>query len=368
MNCCHLTSVHPALDTRIFYKECLSLSKAGFDVTLIAPHERDEKINTIKIIGVKKPASRFQRLLATANEVYDKALKINADIYHFHDPELIRIGLKLLKQGKKVIYDVHEDVPRQILSKPYLPKFSRQPIASRFEKYENSAAKKFNHIITVTPFLEKRFKVINVETSQVCNFPSLEEFPETIPSWSQRQNQLCYVGGITEIRGIREILKSIEGTDIKLHLAGVVSPPEFYDQLTILKGWANVIQHGFLNRAEVQQLLFSSRIGLVLLHPVQNYQDAYPVKMFEYMAAGLPVIASDFPLWKHIVEGHQCGLCVNPLDTRGIADAISYLLTHQAEAEEMGRNGRKAIEEKYNWKEEENKLIDIYQQVSNSKE
>jgi glycosyltransferase involved in cell wall biosynthesis len=367
MNCCHLTSVHPALDTRIFYKECLSLSKAGFDVTLIAPHGRNEEIDRVKIIGVKKPANRFQRLIATANEVYQKALKVNADIYHFHDPELIRIGLKLLKHGKKVIYDVHEDVPRQVLSKPYLPGFSRHLIASRFERYENDAAGKFNHIITVTPFLEKRFKAINIKTTQVCNFPSLEEFPKNIPSWNQRRNQLCYVGGITEIRGIREMLKATEGTDIKLHLAGVVSPPELYDQITSLKGWSNVIEHGFLNRAEVQQLLFSSKAGLVLLHPVQNYQDAYPVKMFEYMAAGLPVIASGFPLWKSIVEGHQCGLCVNPLDTVAIADAISYLLSHEAEAEEMGMNGRKAIEEKYNWQQEEKKLIDIYEQVSNSK-
>lgn len=360
MKCCHLTSVHPYSDTRIFVKECSSLAKAGFDVTLIAPAEKDVVINGVKIIAVKKPSSRFMRVMTTVNDVYRKALAVDAGIYHFHDPELIRIGLKLKRKGKKVIYDVHEDVPRQLLAKYYLPEFSRRSISERFEKYEDDAAKRFDQIIVVTPLLEQRFKALNKNTTQVCNFPSLEEFGVTETSWSKRKKETCYVGGISVIRGIREMVNALENTDTTLHLAGSFSPPSLRDEIKKMDGWSRVMEHGFLSREKIRQLLSTSRIGLVLLHPTENYIDAYPVKMFEYMAAGMPVVASDFPSWKQMVEQYHCGICVNPMNVPAITDAINFLISHDEEAEQMGINGRKAVVEKFNWQVEEKKLLDIY--------
>ena len=125
-------------------------------------------------------------------------------------------------------------------------------------------------------------------------------------------------------------------------------------------GWKNVDYLGWMDREGVKAALNESMIGLVTLHPIINYLDALPVKMFEYMAAGLPVIASNFPLWKKIIEGNQCGLCVAPLDPQAIADAIDYLLVHPEEAERMGRNGQKAVQERYNWGLEELKLTSLY--------
>lgn len=363
MKVCHLTSVHPRYDTRIFVKECSSLAAAGFDVTLIAPGEKDEKKNGVKIISVRKSSSRISRMITTVNEVWQKALAVNAYIYHFHDPELIRIGLRLREKGYKVIYDAHEDVPRQLLAKHYLPVFSRNLISSQFERFENRAVEKFDQVITVTPLLEKRFKKINPNTIQVCNFPSLHEFPSPANTTSERKNELCYVGGITEIRGIREMIKAVEHCDTKLHLGGEFSPLSLRDEVIKYKGWEKMIAHGFMNRESVTALLANCMAGLVLLHPTENYIDAYPVKMFEYMAAGLPVIASDFPLWKEIITKHQCGICVDPYNINAIADAINYLLSNKAEAQQMGVNGRKAIESKYNWEQEEKKLITIYQRL-----
>lgn len=365
MKVCHLTSVHPVFDTRIFVKECSSLSAAGFQVTLIAPAERDELKNGVHIVAVKKKSARLQRMITTVNEVAKKANDLQADIYHIHDPELLRIGIQLRRHGYKVIYDAHEDVPRQLLAKHYLPSFSRKLIAAGFEKYENRAAAKFDSIITVTPLLEKRFKAINPHTWQVCNFPSLQEFPAAATKWDDRKNEICYIGNITAIRGIREMIRSLEHCDTTLHLGGLFSPTGLRDEVAAYKGWASVMELGFMNRTQVKETLATCKAGLVLLHPAENYVDAYPVKMFEYMAAGIPVIASDFPFWKEIINKHQCGICVDPFNIQAIAEAINYLLHHDNVAQQMGTNGRKAIETTFNWEQEEKKLITIYQQLMN---
>ena len=366
MKACHLTSVHPAFDTRIFVKECSSLSKAGFQVTLIAPADRDEVKNGVHIVAVKKKSTRLQRMITTVHDVALKAEDIQADIYHIHDPELLRVGLQLRRKGFKVIYDAHEDVPRQLLAKHYLPSFSRKLIAAGFEKYENRAAARFDGIITVTPLLEKRFKTINPHTWQVCNFPSLQEFPAAGTKWEDRKNEVCYIGNITAIRGIHEMIKSLEHCDTKLHLGGVFSPTALRDEVAAYKGWTKVLEYGFMNRTQVKETLSSCKIGLVLLHPAENYVDAYPVKLFEYMAAGIPVIASDFPFWKEIIDRYQCGICVDPFNIQAIAKAINDLLNNDHVAQQMGSNGRKAIEMTFNWEKEEKKLITIYQQLMNA--
>lgn len=368
MKCCHLTSVHSAFDSRIFYKECLSLAKAGFDVSLIAPADKSEERDGIKIIPMKKSSSRIPRMLITANEVYKQAIKLDASLYHFHDPELIRIGLKLKQLGKKVIYDVHEDVPRQLLSKHYLPGFTRRFISSSFEDYENKAVKKFDAIVTVTPKLEKRFAALNPNTIMVRNFPSLEEFSGVETNWSARKNEVCYAGSITKIRGINEMISAAEKAKVKLHLAGAFSPAPLRRDVARLRGWTNVEEHGYLSRDEIRTLFSSCKIGLSLLHPTESYMDAYPIKMFEYMAAGMPVIASNFPLWKDIVENYRCGICIDPFNTDAIANAIKYLLYHDEEAREMGINGRQAVQEKFNWQQEEKKLIDLYQRMAGNKQ
>jgi glycosyltransferase involved in cell wall biosynthesis len=106
-----------------------------------------------------------------------------------------------------------------------------------------------------------------------------------------------------------------------------------------------------------------SKAGIVTFHPLPNHIDAQPNKMFEYMSAGLPIITSNFPLWKEIVEGNSCGICVNPLDPEEIGKAIEYIISHSNEAEKMGQNGKKAVLEKYNWQVEEKKLFEVYEEL-----
>lgn len=120
---------------------------------------------------------------------------------------------------------------------------------------------------------------------------------------------------------------------------------------------------GKISRDEVNELYGNSRAGIVIYQPAANHLEAQPIKLFEFMAAGLPVVASDFPLWREIVEGNQCGICVNPTDPEEVKVACLTLIDNPKMAQALGRNGKVAIDKKYNWKSEENKLVELYNQL-----
>jgi glycosyltransferase involved in cell wall biosynthesis len=362
----HLTSPHPRTDTRIFIKECSTLARAGYDVSLIVADKKDDEVkNGVKIFGVIKRSGRFNRIKYSPKDIFKKALEIDADVYHLHDPELIPTGLKLKKLGKKVIFDAHEDVPKQLLNKSYLNSFSRKLLSFTFGLYEKWALKKFDLIVAATPFIKNKFAKWHHNVVDINNYPVLGELHDESTYYNQRPKAVAYVGDISAIRGIREILKSLEycSADIQLNLAGKFSPVSLGEEVKEYATWIKVNEMGFLNRDEIRSALASSRAGLVTLHPTINYLDSLPVKMFEYMSAGLPVIASNFPLWKGIIEGNDCGICVDPLDPKAIAAAINFLFAHPTRAEEMGKNGKKAVEDSYNWRIEEKKLIDSVDQI-----
>ncbi|WP_163099323.1 glycosyltransferase family 4 protein [Peribacillus alkalitolerans] len=369
MKICHITSVHSAHDTRIFIKECQSLQKAGHEVSFIVPNAKDEIIEGVQIIGVSSTAkNQIERMRNTTNAVFSRAVQEDADVYHFHDPELIPIGLKLKAKGKKVIYDVHEDVPEQVLSKQWIPKPLRKTISKAVKGYERYASKKFDAVVTATPHIANRFKTYNPNTVAIHNYPLLHELAsEQVQSDAASPNNALYIGGIYVLRGIKEMVESVEKVnqemECRLTLAGSFAPKSLEDEVKKMSGFAYTDFLGFLNRGEVKDVLAKANMGLVLLHPEPRFVVSLPIKMFEYMSAGLPVIASNFPIWKDIVEANDCGLCVDPLNTDEIAEAIKSILTNPEKAQEMGRNGRKAVMDIYNWEKESEKLVQLYQSL-----
>lgn len=361
----HLSSAHGDRDVRIFLKECASLAEYSqasyFEVHQILAGVEERKELGVHIHSVTKyPNQRFKRMWNTVNDVYKKALELNADVYHLHDPELLRIALKLKRKGKIVIYDSHEDLPRQILGKPYL-KF-KGLISYLVERYENYITKRIDGIVTATPFIRDRFIKINPNTIDINNFPILNEL-DAVARNVENPKSVCYVGGITKVRGIFELLDALSFADFDLYIAGPFESESLQRACEQHTNWKKVHYLGTLNRLEVAELYSKTAIGMVTLHPIVNYLDALPIKMFEYMYTGLATVASNFPLWIEIIEKNKCGLCVDPLQPKDIAAAITWLINHPEEAEEMGNRGHQLVLNQYNWNIERDKLISFYKKL-----
>lgn len=362
---CHLSSVHDRYDTRILHKECASLRKRNMEVNLVvADSLPDEVYNGINIISVGASSGKLNRFINAAKRVFQKGKELDADVYHFHDPELIPYGLKLKALGKKVIYDIHEDLPRAILSKDYIPFLLRKPLSSILEIYENKSAKKFDHLFTATPHIEKRFKPINKHTMAINNYPLLSELDTAITSWDMREDEVCYIGSITRIRGLEQVLQAIgllKG--IRFNLAGSFAPASFREDLEETDGWDYTKFFGRVDRDEVKRILKRSKVGVVTFLPYGNHTHSQPNKLFEYMAQGIPIVASNFEMWRAIIEDFQCGICIDPSDPNAIAEAIRTILKDSDSSEKMGVNGRNAVINQFNWGTEENKLFSVYESL-----
>jgi glycosyltransferase involved in cell wall biosynthesis len=363
MQVCHLTSAHQRYDVRIFTKECTSLVNAGYSVCLLVADGRgDETKNGVSIEDIgHSPKSRFKRIATASHSFFKKCLEVDADLYHLHDPELIPCGLKLKRIGKKVVYDIHEDVPRQLLSKPYLIPAALRTLAFIFECYENHAIAHFDSLIAATSQIRSRFEKLHPLVVDINNYPILNEFSQDASQpWSGKKRQVCYVGGLSLIRGLNEMIEAARLiTDGTILLAGN------FESQTLLERFnhhrlQNLKYIGFVDRHQVAQIMKESMAGLALFHPAPNHLHAQPNKLFEYMSAGIPVIASAFPSWDSLIRGMDCGILVDPQNPSEIARAIEWIFSNPVKAESKGCNARRAVEQKYNWRSEEKKLVETY--------
>jgi glycosyltransferase involved in cell wall biosynthesis len=362
----HVTTVHSATDTRIFVKQCTSLHRAGFRVALVAPGERDQELDGIYIAAVRMRGGRLRRMTLGVASTLRRALRMRGDIYHLHDPELVTAALALRGLGKKVVVDVHEDIPGQILSKSWVPRPLRPPLSLFGVGVERLLACAGSAVVTATPTVLERFPAS--KRALVQNYPILDELStEEGTPYALRPAVVAYVGGVTAARGIVEMTRAMAllptDLDARLAVAGVVNPPQLLNALRAIPGADKVELLGWQNRTSVRSLLARARLGIVVFHPVPNHVDAQPTKLFEYMSVGIPVVAADFPRWRDIVQTTGCGLMVDPLDPADIARAIRWLLENPDEAEEMGRKGREAVRRQYNWEAQARTLVGVYERL-----
>lgn len=357
----HLTSAHPRFDIRIFLKECVSLADAGMDVTLVVADDLgDERTRSVKIIDVGRSGNgRLFRMTLTVWRIYRRSRELNGDVFHFHDPELIPAALLLRLSGRKVIYDVHEDLPASVMSRPWIAKWLRRAVSVASDWIESFAIKKMTAVIGATPTITARLRSHNNRAANINNFPIIGELGQAVEK-KFGSNTIAYVGGISELRGIKQIVTAMADVPAKLELLGLFESQSLREEVASLPGWEKVNERGQLGRQEVRQTLLQADAGLVTFLPAPNHIHAQPTKMFEYMSAGVPVICSDFSLWREIVEGYDCGLAVNPESPEAIAKAMNYILRNSKEARQMGRRGNQAVRERYNWALEERKLIQLY--------
>lgn len=364
----HLTIVHPRSDTRIALKQTPALAAGTrHAVTLmVADGKGGDAGAAVPVVDLGQlPARPHLRAAHGILRSFRAVLRDRPHLVHFHDPELLPLGFLAKLSGIKVVYDVHEDVPQLALSREWVPRSVRVLLAATLTALEWVAARTFDAVVTATPRIAERFP--GPTTVTVQNFPILAELapPAPLPH-HERPRAFAYVGGLSTERGAREMVRAfaeLGQPGATLELAGAISPATLEAELRNDPGWARVNRFEMLSRPEVAALFGRVRAGLVLFHALPNHVRAQPNKMFEYMSAGLPVIASDFPLWRQIIGGAGCGLLVDPGDPSAIAGALRWVLDHPEEAEAMGERGRQAVQDTYNWNIEAEKLLDLYKRL-----
>jgi glycosyltransferase involved in cell wall biosynthesis len=301
-----------------------------------------------------------------------RALKAKAQVYHFHDPELIPLGIFLKMMGKKVIYDIHEDYPDAISHKQWIPKSLRKIFSVIFNAFEKKCCSFFDALIFAESTYKEQFQKIKSKKEDILNYP-LPYFQNNEQLSERETINLIYSGTISEIRGAKEMVKAFsllykKGKKVHLYLVGPVSPPalekELREMISFYGLQANVTLTGRVTPLEVFSYYARSDIGLALLHPVENNLKSLVTKLFEYMAAGLPIVASNFPRWEDLLAETGSGVTVCPFDPQLIASQLEYLIDNPTLRVSMGEKGREAFEKKYNWQSEEVKLLALYEKLA----
>jgi glycosyltransferase involved in cell wall biosynthesis len=375
---CILTSAHKALDDRIFHRQAKSLAQAGYEVTLIGRHDKDEVVDGVKIVALSGHKNRLWRMLRTWR-VFRLALKEKADIYHFHDPELLFWGWRLQKlTHKPVIYDVHENYAKGLLFKSWLPYLFRKPVAWVFDKIERLLAGRLDGIVTVTEPMQARFSGYRGKCVPVHNFTSREIAAGTkeskkLDKGKHRYSVICTGGGrLFRERVLETMLKALDiaarqNSKINCVILGLERGRKSLDKEHD-KLMKKLIENGNLKLMErvPYQDMFSYLDAAIIgwkLEPVRD-NNSIQARVLEYMARGKPVVSpADDSLTADIIREADCGILVAPNDAKAHASAIIYLLEHPDEAKKMGEKGRKAVLEKYNWETESRKLLNLYSEL-----
>jgi len=355
---------HKPLDTRIFHKEAIFLKKNGWDVTIIIPHTESFEFNGIKIISVPLPKRGWHQLIVCPWNIFWKSCRLSSlSVFHIHDSELLLVGIALRMLGRQVIYDAHEDTPLQITYQHWIPTYLKKPYILFYRGLENLAGRFFTGIIVAEPVIAKYFPSHKV--TLIRNFPIASSFHE-LNNYSSRQNRIVYVGLLSKARGVVEMLegykKASQNIDMKFIIGGKFAPTSLENELL---PHYSVDYRQWLSYSEMVNVLNESRVGIIVPHPIERYRTNYPVKLFEYMAAGLPVIASKEGEPSAFVKEADGGILVDPENDNEIASAMIKLITEPDLALEMGQRGRKLILEKYNWEIESQKLIGLYNALVN---
>jgi len=367
-----MSSLNPWDDIRIFRKECRSLAKK-YDVELHIPGDfQYKKIDGVDIFGIKKmkTMSRIFRPLIWIKLLY-RTFKSDADVFHFHNPELIGLGilLKYIKR-KAVVYDIHEDFPRAILSKHWIAPGMRKTISNIFDKIEKWAVNSvFTKSIVTTSLISERFNSDKIE--KIENYAPLMDITNDKESNNKARDsktEMIFTGSISKIRGVEEIIRAVSKleNEVELVFLGIFADAEYkkyIKNLLIENRINNVTLLDSVPYDDMIERMKRSDIGVIPYLPVANHLVTLPNKLFEYMACSLPVIASDFPLYKQVITDANCGVLCDPTDPDDIKNQISSMIENKEKMKKMGSNGNRMYKIKYNWDLEEKKLFNMYDNI-----
>lgn len=359
MKICVATDVHPAHDPRII-KEIKSLKKIGEVFYISPPGNPGIEVKHIQIPLFK---SRKERIMKGPREVFRIVQKIKPNIFHFHDPELIPIGIKIAKLGIKVVYDIHENYPAVFLTKNYVPKILRPILAWSVKTFEDYGAKYFAGVVAVTENVCERFSR-KIPCALVPNYPDIKFLGKiSRKRVSDGKTRFIYVGSIDQDRAIIEMLTaykmiSEKYENVEFLLVGTIFSKKlqkFIEEFHA-KGFT---YHPPVAYEKSLQIVADSDVGMLVIHRNESKEISSPVKMFEYMYYGLPIIASDFSYWHHILDRGPCAVYVEPDDPISIANAMRKLINHN----EREKLSCQSIAKEFTWEKCESNLLNLYKNL-----
>ena len=360
---CHMTSSHGSNDARIFKKECTSLAKAGYKVFLVAPGKSRVE-NGVFICGVPKRLGRLERMLFVTHDIYKQAKALNADIYHFHDPELLPYGIKLAKKGKKVIFDSHENYVAQIKTKDYLPRITRNLIARIYQCYETHACAYYSAVITPCRFNgESIFEGRAHRTAFVGN-KALNYEQSSLPMKSNTKATICCLGSLTHARGITHLVKASHLAEVKLILCGPITE-KYLKELQTMPEYENVEYRGVLEPEELVGVMSECFAGAAVgLNRGQYlYVDTLPTKVADYLLNGLPVLLYKSPFNQQFIEESKCGVIVDTDNIESFAKSIKELQLRAKNDECLPERCRLYAIKHLLWDSDEKELLALYDEI-----
>ena len=366
-----LISGYPRDNARVFQRQAKSLLSFGFSVSILTNDGGvEECVDGINIYCTNFWQSRLKILFFATKQFLRKSIEINADIYLIHSPELLFLGLLLKSRGKKVVYDVHEDLPRHILDKEWLPRFSRLPISIISDFYLNFVFSKIDALISPHSHVIDRYKSINSNCTLITNFAkSVSDFNFDLSEYLGRRKVICYSGTCYFHSNQIQILEAIkDNEDVIYSIAGTI-PEKLYLEMKSHESFIKLNFLGLIDYRLMKDFYNKARIGMIIMDYKPNWgskRGTYAVnKMFEYMESGLPIICSDYDLWIQVINKYNCGVYVKPGNITEIKSAINFLLENPTVAYQMGQNGVNAIHSEYNWSFEEVKLHELFIEFKN---
>lgn len=368
MKVVHLASHHVPFDSRVFVRECRTLAAAGHDVSLIvaADGDLDTVRDRVRVMSLPRPRSRLARMVVLPLRLMIAARATKPDLVHLHDPALLPVAVVSRLLGMRFVYDSHESLPDLVRGRTWVPAMMRRPLARIARWCERAAVSAAEAVVAAEPIPAERFPAH--KRVLVQNFPDLTEFAPSRASGLQRQRATAiYLGFSSRARGAVEMVRAIEHANARcgatLHLVGPVAEEGLFEALASEAGWKATRHTPWLDRNEVGPTLASATVGLVLTHPTAQYQTNQPVKLFEYFAAGIPVIASEGMAWSTFVTDVEGGLLVDPVDPFAIAAAICWVVEHPEQSAAMGERARAAVCDRWNWDHEASALVGLYERL-----
>lgn len=361
---CHFTTAHTELKSRSFHRELMPLAQAGATVRYLAPVKANCHRDGIDIIALKKYPSRLRRFFAQP-QLLRTLLRQHADLYHFQDPQLFPLAfmLKLIFR-KRVVYDAYEDFPSMAANKAALPRPLRLLASKVIASIESLAVRHLDGVMTADPFTLRR--LVKPDRPQIVfyNFPNLEFFPSCSGA-SAKPFDLVYRGGISQRAGIFVLIEALRLLATRERPATLLLIG-YFDNHSAEKeirerihaaGVAHLVEiRGRLDHEKMAAALSEAAIGICPLQSVPKFMLNIPVKVFEYWACGLPVVASDLPPIRPFFRNADAGLLFPPASASALAQSIAWLLDNPSSAAAMGARGRDLVVHRFNNREEVCKL------------